>query len=665
MSEGTSRVGDVSEEESVELPVARVAVDVWLAHLDRFFDYLVTPDDDAEAVPGARVRVRFAGQTRDGFVVERVARSEIDAKLAPLAKVISPEPLLFSEQVRLIREVADHYAGTFADVMRLAVPPRHAATEKATPRPWPEPDLAGAPVPVLADTPDGAGFLAAIGRGEAPRAFWQVPAHFAGGVPAWAQGFAEAAHQALSAGRGVLVLVPDQRDLAHAKQALGEAFGERAVAELHADLGPSARYRNYLAVSRGTARIVVGTRAAAFAPVRDLGLIALWDDGDDLYAEERAPYWHARTVAALRAAGQKVPLLIASHGRTCEVEAWLQRGWLAPISLPARELRQAGPAVRAAGDSDTALRHDPLAASVRMPSLAFRTIRDGLAQGPVLVQVPRAGYAVALACSRCRTPARCGFCQGPLRVAGGAGRLECAWCARPAVPWQCATCGGTSLRAPVVGATRTVEELGRAFPGVPVLRSSGDRVVGEVGDAPQIVIATPGAEPYPLAGYAAAVFLDAQLALSRQDLRTSEETLRRWLNAAALVRGGGDGGTVAVVGPAGDRTVQALVRLDPGGLAARDLIERGEAGYPPAVRFATVEGEAAAVRDLLGVLRLPESAQVLGPADIDPDLVRAVIRTPPRDGAGLAQALKDAVSVRSARKAGGALRVRVDPAAVG
>ena len=115
-------------------PIARVAVDVSLSHLDRPFDYAVTEAQDAVAVPGARVRVRFAGTLRDGFILDRLAQTDHKGELAPLHKVISAEPVLTPEVANLIRKVADHYAGTFADVMRLAVPPRHAATEQAQPR---------------------------------------------------------------------------------------------------------------------------------------------------------------------------------------------------------------------------------------------------------------------------------------------------------------------------------------------------------------------------------------------------------------------------------------------------------------------------------------------------------------------------------------------------
>ena len=126
--------GSATDRASITRPIARVAVDQPLAHLDRFFDYLVPEAMDAEAVPGARVRVRFAGRLLDGFIVERASSTEVAGRLSPLEKVISSEPVLTSAQVTLIRAVADHYAGSFSDVARLALPPRHATTEKANQR---------------------------------------------------------------------------------------------------------------------------------------------------------------------------------------------------------------------------------------------------------------------------------------------------------------------------------------------------------------------------------------------------------------------------------------------------------------------------------------------------------------------------------------------------
>ena len=192
----------------MERPVAKVAVDLPLANLDRPFDYLVPEALDAEAVPGARVKVRFAGQLRDGFILERTEPGE-RSDLSSLHKVVSPEPVLTPGVTALVRAVADHYAGSFADVVRAAVPPRHAATEKARAPDYPAPQLSDRSGP-LTGYPGGAGFLEALGSGGRPRAAWTVlPGPGATGN--WAQGFVEAAAATLSTGRGALLLQPDCR----------------------------------------------------------------------------------------------------------------------------------------------------------------------------------------------------------------------------------------------------------------------------------------------------------------------------------------------------------------------------------------------------------------------------------------------------------------------
>ena len=207
---------------------AKVAVAMPLPHLDRLFDYRIPEALDAEAQPGVRVRVRFSGRLVDGFLIERVATTDAPGKLAALSKVVSPEPVLLPEQVRLIRAVADHYGGVFADVVRLAVPPRHATTEKAEQRPWPAPARTDLPPHGLADYPHGADFLARLGEGASPRAFWQVaPAGPTDddGLGDWAGGLRQAAAATLASGRGVIAVVPDARDLERLRARFAEWFG--------------------------------------------------------------------------------------------------------------------------------------------------------------------------------------------------------------------------------------------------------------------------------------------------------------------------------------------------------------------------------------------------------------------------------------------------------
>ncbi|MEV5752835.1 primosomal protein N' [Actinoallomurus sp. NPDC052308] len=792
------------------LKVARVAVDVSLPHLDRPFDYLVPAKLDEKAVPGCRVRVRFAGQLVDGFLLDRVEESDHGGRLSFIDRVISPEPVLTPEIAALVREVADRYAGTFADVLRLAVPPRHARVEAerrpdaavtvsldededeekattATDAGGAEPgaDLdralaeasigeagrqgdtepaeaeahartagpdAEAPGPVTDDTgsaaeaaapsvetaeqgaepagrgaepagrgaepagpgaepvrPDaeaagpsvevrgpgaepagpsveaagrgaepvgpgaeggqGAGvadggpgpwdayragrsFLAALREGRAPRAVWTA-------LPGtdWTDAVARAARAALDGGRGVLIVVADGREVARVDTALEAALGSDRHVALTAELGPAERYRRWLAVLRGEVTAVVGTRAAMFAPVRDLGLVVLWDDGDDVHAEPHAPYPHAREVLALRAHRAGAGALIGGFTRTTDATQLVETGWAHPLVPDRDRLRRSMPHVRPAGD-DAELARDEAARTARLPHLAFRVARQGLEKGPVLVQVPRRGYVPALACARCRGPARCQECEGPLALTSGHAAPYCRWCGRIAGAWRCPECGSGHVRAVVVGARRTAEELGRAFPGVPIRTSGRDGVLATVGAEPALVVATPGAEPAPAEGYAAALLLDGWVLLGRADLRAGEETLRRWTNAAGLVR---PGGPVVVLADGALAPVQALLRWDPVTFAERELAERRELGFPPAVRMASLTGTPQAVRELVEAADLPPDAEVLGPVEVGDGQERALIRVDRARGAVLARCLKTAQAARSARKTTEVVRVRIDP----
>jgi primosomal protein N' (replication factor Y) len=363
-------------------------------------------------------------------------------------------------------------------------------------------------------------------------------------------------------------------------------------------------------------------------------------------------------------------VLFAGYSRTAEVQTWLDRGWLRELAENRPGVRHTAPPVRVTADSDRSLQRDPDARAARLPHEVFEMMRAALPQGPVLVQVPRSGYRLALVCQECREPVRCRFCGGPTAADSGALPV-CRWCGRAQVDWACPICECRRVRAPIVGAERTAEELGRAFPQTPVRQSAGGRTMSQVPDTPAIVVATPGAEPPAETGYSGAVLLDTALLLLRPDLRAAEEALRRWLNVVALVRSGADGGSVIAVGESSGRALQALVRLDPAGFAARELAERAEVGFPPTVTMVLVEGRPEALTELVSLARLPEHTELLGPVEngstpgTDLPVHRLTLRAPRPVGAALVRAVREAVGIRSARKSEGALRVQVDPVSLG
>lgn len=603
-------------------PIARVLPMLSVPHLDRDFDYLVPAEHSDDAQPGVRVRVRFHGRLVDGFVLERRSDSDHHGKLGWLDRVVSPEPVLTTEIRRLVDAVAARYAGTRQDVLRLAVPARHARVEREITTAPGRPVVAPVDPSGWAAYGRGRQFLAALADSRAARAVWQaLPGEL------WADRFAEAAAQTVRAGRTVLAIVPDQRDLDTLWQAATALVDEHSVVALSAGLGPEARYRRWLAALRGSARLVIGTRSAVFAPLSELGLVMVWADADDSLAEPRAPYPHAREVAMLRAHQARCAALIGGYARTAEAHALVRSGWAHDVVAPRPEVRARSPRVVALDDSGYDDARDPAARTARLPSIALRAARSALQSG---------------------------------------------------------CCGSDVVRAVVVGARRTAEELGRAFPGTAVITSAGDTLVPQLDAGPALVVATPGAEPRAPGGYGAALLLDSWALLGRQDLRAAEDALWRWMTAAALVRPRGAGGVVTVVAESSIPTVQSLIRWDPVGHAEAELAARTEVGLPPSVHIAALDGPAGTVTALLEAARLPDpdrlQADLLGPVDLPPGVrrpagipadapvIRMLLRVCREQGLELAASLRRGIGVLSARQTRqtrSLVRVQIDPLHIG
>ena len=672
------------EASGVPNPVARVRVDSTLPQVDRTFDYRVPAELSEDAVPGARVRVLFNGHEMTGYIEERAATTDwTRTSLLPLKSVLSRVPSVAPEIFALAEALADRYASTVANVLRLAVPPRIAALDKKyapllpgyesaylgdsapvstsdTPE-HADPEHAesesaaastassatdpyawlatpGAPAPFVLDPPalnpdapdaasvfsdyeNGAEFIEDVAAGAATRAVMTVlPGHL---EHMWADVLATALAAAAASGRGAIAVVPTAKNLDLLEAALAERLPADSFVRLSSDSTPHTRYHGFVKARLGQVPVVIGTRAAAYAPVANLGLVVCWDDGDSSLVEQRAPYCHARDVLLLRASAENTAALFAGFSMSSEAARLVRTRWASHVRAPRALVRDYSPRIFSTG-SEFELARDPLAAMARIPHLAFEHARRALARGPVLVQVARSGYIPSFSCERCRMPARCAECSGPLSVASGSSVPSCSWCGRLAQQWRCSECGFTHWRYSAAGATRTAEELGRAFPNVPVISSAGDHVRASVGPEPALVVATPGAEPVAFGGYAAALLLDADKMLRFDSLRAPEAALRRWLNAAALVRPAALEGTV-VTTASPSPVEQALVRWDPAWFARQELEERAQTGLPPAVRTAAVTGAEADVRafmeEFLGSSALPERVReqlrIVGPVPLD------------------------------------------------
>lgn len=590
------------------LPVAQVLLESSVPHLDRSFDYAVPRDLTEKVVPGCRVKVRFSGRELAGYVLGRSEASTTAARLSSLHKVVSALPVLSPEIHELAEQVAARYAGITSDVVRAAVPPRVAGVEKEFAEFTPPQALASAePRPASVQEPATPGprrAVLALGKESKERSAIVA--------------ITEAVRRCLEQQRQVVIVVPDQRDVQRLGKVLEQEFGTEQVARLSAEMGPTPRYRSFLRLRYGQAQIALGTRSAVFAPVPELGLMVVLDDDDSSHAEPRAPYHHAREVALLRTVQTGAELVFVSTARSLEVQRLVEKEWLVDDAPPAVVRRAQTPHVLATADSYHQER-DPSAHGARMPHAAYRVAQQALEYGPVLIQVGRAGFVPSLVCERCRGPQHCPQCHGPLALPAHHAQsrsLRCRWCGLHHRQHRCAHCGHGTFRAAARGADRTAQELGRAFPHIPVISSTGDQPVDSVGAQPALVVSTPGVEPPAASGYSAALLLDGDAQLLRDGLDIPRQVLSRWIHAASLVRprhrDPARSGTVVVTASHQELT-GALVSWDPVGYARTELRRRAELALPPASRMVSLTGDPAEALPLMNSLALPEGLDWIGP----------------------------------------------------
>jgi primosomal protein N' (replication factor Y) len=620
--------------------IARVLLDSPLPQLDRLFDYRIPPELTGEALPGVRVKVplRSAGRVANGYIVELGEAGNYSGVLSDIDSVVSPVPVLTGEVWALARAAATRAAGNASDIVRLAIPPRHVRIEKAWLNAMAS-DEPPAPGPLTVDLGAYPGLDKAIEH-HSRLAVDAVPLVEKVGttsVGAWAITMAAMAASALSRGESSILAVPDYRDQRQLVAALAAVIPERFVVHLDAKQANPDRYSAFLRCLEGHPIVAVGNRSVVYAPAHNLGLIAVWDDGDPLHSEPLSPYVHSRDAALVRQQQHNCALVFLGHSRSTEVERLVELGWLASYSPAPSVLPKVIPTAQQSS-------LDPVAVNARIPSTAWREAREALEVGPVLVQVARPGYAPRLACADCAHNARCAKCDGPLAKKSSRSAPACQWCGAIAAAWSCSNCGSSRLHFVGSGTGRTAEDLGRAFPGIRVIIADGEHNVLSVGTEPALVIATRGAEPIAEGGYRAVLLLDGETMVARESLRVGEDCLRWWSNAAALAA---RRAPVVLVGVGGG-LASALATWRQADYVRRELAERRQLRFPPAVRVATVTGSLDAVSDAVASVAA-DDVDILGPVDIGEGTVRSIVRFDYNRGAEVADALRAEV-VRSAAK---------------
>ena len=632
--------------------IARVAVESPLPQLDRLFDYGVPANLEADCAIGSRVLVPFGKSLAplDGYVVELVNQSEFEGQLSNLVGVVSPVGVLPPASYTLLRAMADRQAGTLTELTKLAVPKRSVRVEKAWLAAAADRMATGFVAPALerldfAGRPNsykGRNTLLAEPRLVSTRAavsnqhFMDKPLELT--LQGWVANLVSFAVEQVSAGQSAILVVPDFRDQNRLRTALVELGLGSLLADFSTTQTNSARYSAYLHCLSNEPRVVVGSRAAAFAPVTRLGGIAIWDDTDPSLLEQTAPYHHTRDVVLLRQQQTGCNLLFAGHSRSPEVQRLVEIQYLtdiSPIFAPPKI------AVTEPG--------------LRVDSTSYQAAREAFAAGgAVLVQVANTGHSTGTYCASCGERSRCRTCNGPLFI-DSKNTPRCRWCSAINLAAPCFSCGETKIRQGVAGSSRTAAELGKAFPGVAVVEATSENRVEQIKPGKRLVVATPGAEPYVDGGYRAVIILDGQRLASRDTLRAAEQAVSLWSNAISLLATDGRCVAVGLATELGKR----LALWDQRGIAATELANRRELRFPPHCRMASLAGPRelidAIVSDISDIVEKPDAVEVLGPLlqqDAGPALPvpvwRYLIRYEYSVGEQLAKELKGRVLLANA-----------------
>jgi primosomal protein N' (replication factor Y) (superfamily II helicase) len=522
-------------------PVA-VCIDRPVLSLDRPFTYELP--DDLDAGIGSLVQVRFHGKLTRGWVLGPT--DDLPPRMLKVHKVVSPVRFFDERLLELYRWMSQRYVAPLATVIGRSFPPRVVGEDnnvglRDTPlaRSRSLGGLSPAPTQSISDAYRGGSRLFDAIRSRGRGTFRVRP------IPEQEQTLAvDAVRCCLEAGRRAIVIVAEAEPLPATAARLVEAFGDRVG--LFVGGGKRERYRAWLEIQGGRYDVVVGTRPAVFAPLRDLGLIWLSRESHALHREERSPYFHVRDVAAERAEIEGAVFVMSALCHSSEAAVMpatdvepATRAW------PPVEVVKPGPEGRA----------PRLVAALKGSSRAF-------------LFEPLRGYGVARVCKACGRPAACAECGGALRVEEK--RVRCVVCEAPG---RCAECGSTDFGIARGGAERVEEWLGRLVH-VPVRRGdhpeAGSGVT--VGGAESVKeIDPPGLD---LVGV-----LDADLAARRPGLSAMEHSLVVWMEAAGWARP--NGRVIVQTKNPSDPAVQSLVQGTP---ARHHRAERGRreaAGFPP------------------------------------------------------------------------------------
>jgi primosomal protein N' (replication factor Y) (superfamily II helicase) len=420
--------------------------------------------------------------------------------------------------------------------------------------------------------------------------------------------YLRAASAALAIGKSVLVLVPE---IGLTPQTL-RRFRDRLActqAALHSQLSDGERAIAWMQARRGEVKLILGTRSAVFAPLKDLGLIIVDEEHDLSYKQQDSFRYHARDIALKRAASLKIPVILGSATPSLETIKAALDGRFQHLKLTQRAASQHLPVQQLID-----LREQDLQEGLSNRSIA--AIKTSLLSGAqVLVLRNRRGFAAKLECHSCGYVAQCPNCERALTLHRAAGRLRCHYCdLNQALRGECAKCKSTDLFALGVGTQRIEDLLQKLFPEWPCIRIDRDSVSqkGALEDKldtlqkgdPCIVIGTQMmAKGHDLPQLGLVVVIGADDGLHAEDFRASERLAQLLVQVAGRAGRSKREGLVLIQTHQPDHPLlQMVMQSNYASIAETLLSERASAEFPPHYFAAMLRADAAKLETMQSFL---------------------------------------------------------------
>lgn len=275
----------------------------------------------------------------------------------------------------------------------------------------------------------------------------------------------------LKMGATALMLVPEISLTPQMVKKFRIYFGDE-IAVLHSSLSLGQRADEFKRIKLKKAKIVIGTRSAVFAPLENIGIIIMDEEGERTYKSDSAPRYHARDVAIQRCGWHNCPLLMASATPSIETFYFAKTGRFSLFELKNRYCGFPLPEVEIVDMQNESLCGNGSVFSRRLYSGLSETLRKG---EQAILLLNRRGYSTYVSCADCRQPVSCPNCALPLTYHKKNERLMCHYCGySQAVPEVCPRCKGGRIKRSGVGTQRIEDELSGLFPEARLLRMDTD-----------------------------------------------------------------------------------------------------------------------------------------------------------------------------------------------